>query len=128
MIANYETHFDCPFCGSKNTIEIHSGSYRCQTCLADFDINDVILEPIRHKLSAICAGHTEDNPLPCDITIGDLEPYGTEVIERPSVCGIFETQDGVLYFMVQTAFGPMCIEFDSMPLGDLVTIADNINA
>lgn len=127
MIYQKGTHFDCPFCQSSHTTEYCTGTYLCKDCDHVFDINDVILEPIRHKLSAVLSGRyaTEENPMPCDITIGEWDAQGLSTLELPHLVSIFETQDGVIYFNIDGLSEP--IEFDSMPLEDLVIIADEIN-
>ena len=120
------THFDCPYCNSSHTTEEYAGTYHCKDCDRLFDINDVILEPIRHRISAICSANyaTEENPILCDIVIGDIEPYGLSTLEMPHVTSIFEMQDGVIYFNIEGMDEPM--EFDAMCLPDLVIIADEL--
>lgn len=122
-------HHDCPFCQSSNTDETSNGMYICKDCERHFDFNDTILEPVRHRISAVLSANhaTEENPFPCDMILGEMYPdaQGTSTLELPHLTSIFETQDGVIYFNIEEYSEP--IEFDGMCLEDLVNIADEIN-
>ena len=124
-------HHDCPFCSSSSTEEVVTGVYHCKECDCRFDINDIILEPIRHRISAILfANHTtEKNPLPCELELGEwCVDFGDGKLNyiHPTLVSIFETDDGVICFNLKEMNGAM--EFDGMPLEDLVCIADELTS
>lgn len=122
-------HQDCPFCGSKNTIDVQTATWHCRDCDRFFDINDMILEPVRHRISAVLSANysTEENPFPCGMVLGEMYPdaQGTSTLEMPHLKSIFMTQDGIIYFNIEEYSEP--IEFDGMCLEDLVNIAEEIN-
>lgn len=122
-------HHDCPYCQSHKTEETSAGNYICKDCERIFDFNDTILEPVRHRISAVLSANhaSEENPFPCEMTLGEMYPdtQGTSTLEMPHLTSIFETQDGVIYFNIEEYSEP--IEFDGMCLEDLVNIAEEIN-
>lgn len=125
-----ESHIECPFCYSANVRGMYAGTLHCESCDCIFDINDIILEPIRHRLSAFLCGNeaTEKNPFLCEIEIGEMtidHGHGRyETIETPVVTGIYETYDGIILFNIDAFDEPM--EFDGMCLEDLVAISDTL--
>lgn len=114
------SHIECPYCGSDHTEEIpNEGCYHCKSCGDDFFYEDTIREPIRHTISSILfqhatandCEHDEDNPMEFN-----------HPIAFPSVIGIFETQDGIIFFNPNDGGKP--IEFDEMPTDELVQILE----
>ena len=108
----------CPYCGSEHTHKIlNDDCYHCKECGDDFYFEDTIREPIRHKISAILAQHATDNGYEHDE--GNPMEFN-HTIDFPSVIGIFETNDGVIYFNPNDGGEP--IEFDDMSTDDLTAI------
>jgi len=122
-------HHDCPFCSSANTEEYVTGVYICRECGSRFDFNDVILEPTRHRISAILSANfaTEKNPYPCEMELGEwCVDFGDGELKfiHPHLVSIFQTDDGIICFNLKEIKG--IAEFDYMPLEDLVCIDDEL--
>ena len=117
---NNNSHLACPCCGIENTEEIpNEGCYHCKSCGDDFFFEDTIREPIRHRISGILFKHGIDN----DYVHDDENPMEfNHPVSFPSVIGIFETQDGIIFFEPNDGGEP--IEFDEMSTDDLVEIVD----
>lgn len=112
------SRLECPYCGSDHTQELpDEGCYHCNECGDDFFFEDTIREPVRHAISSILFQHAErhhyrhdeDNPMEFD-----------HPLLFPSVIGIFETQDGIIFF--NPCDGGEPIEFDDMDTADLTKI------
>lgn len=110
----------CPYCGSEHTHKIlNDDCYHCKECGDDFYFEDTIREPIRHAISAIIfqhatnfdTKHTQENPVEFDHPLG-----------LPSVIGIFETEDGIIFFNPNDGGKP--IEFDDMDTDTLTAILE----
>ena len=113
---------ECPYCGSDHINEhdlTDEGCYHCNECGDDFFFEDTIREPIRHAISSILFQHAErhhyrhdyENPMEFD-----------HPLLFPSAIGIFETQDGIIFFNPNDGGEP--IEFDDMETDDLTAILD----
>ena len=123
-VTEVETHEaeECPFCGSLNVTE-----HRCNDCGLYISEDDRIIEPIRHKLSALCSENdaTEEHPYNCNISIGWLQDgEDGKFVDEPHVVGIFEATD-IIFFKIKEFDEPW--DIDAIPTSDIVKIAEELN-
>lgn len=77
------------------------------------------LENIRKELSNFLIDTSEDNPLICNIIVGDS--YGISDLERPTIINMFQIPgEGIICFNIEGY--PEPLEFDDLELEDLVII------
>lgn len=79
------------------------------------------LEEIRHKLSAILINTDENNPLKCDIYIGEEESQGLSTLQMTHIIEIFQLpKEGIIYFKLE-GYSDF-LEFDELSKSDLINI------
>ena len=89
------------------------------------EIEDVLMEDLRHKISALLMNNSEQNPLDCYITIGEDEAMGLSSLELPTVIQAFqEPSEGIIWFRMEGMEEP--IEFDSFRVKDLEDIYEGL--
>lgn len=81
-------------------------------------------ESLRHKISALLVDTAEDNPLVCDITIGESQEQGLSSLELPRVVGAFHDYEARIWFNLYGCNEPM--DFDDLPTEDLIKIWENL--
>ena len=100
-----EKETKCPYCGSPNVEwignEYEPNDYHCHECDCWFSLEDCEREDIRHKISTILNGTSEEKPLKIDIIIGDSYSCGLSSLEMPNVISAFEMEgDGTIWFKI----------------------------
>lgn len=115
----------CPYCGGEH-LEWHKKSekYYCLGCGNEFTEKDAEFEDVRHELSALIMDTTEENPLKCEIVIGEDDACGLSSLELPWVVGIFQDSDACIWVNIDGMSEPM--NFDDLTLNDVKTILDDI--
>lgn len=91
----------CPYCGSKTIKEtfFNRPCWICEDCQCLFDEEDAEREDIRHKVSALLNGTSEEHPRKCDIIVGEHEAMGLSSLELPNIVEAFEMEgDGTIWF------------------------------
>ena len=77
------------------------------------------LEDIRREISNFLIDTSEDNPLICNIIIG--ESYGISDLERPTIISMFQIPgEGIICFNIEGYPDPL--EFDDLEREDLIEI------
>lgn len=99
---NMENKIICPYCeGDDIEREKTYDRYHCRECDALFDEEDIETEDIRHQVSWILDGTDEDNPLECDIVVGEHEAQGLSGLELPHIIKAFQIpRDGTIWFHI----------------------------
>lgn len=93
----------CPYCGSKTIKEkfYDRPCWICEDCQCLFDEEDAEREDIRHKVSALLNGTSEEHPKECDIIVGEWEAQGLSSLELPNIVKAFEMEgDGTIWFHI----------------------------
>lgn len=69
--------------------------------------------------------HTDsENPMKCNIIIGENEAMGLSTLEMPRVINVFQDpKEGIIYFYI---YGDCIIEFDDMETEDLLKIFNEL--
>lgn len=116
----------CPFCLSEDLKVLATDLYECKNCGMWFDSDDVEHEALRQKISALCSEvmATEENPIKCEVIIGDDEAQGLSDSEKPLVTGVFHDYDAIVWVTVYGAEGPW--ELDGLSTSDLRNILEGI--
>lgn len=91
----------CPYCGSKN-FEAYEDRYHCLDCDYLFDEEDIERESIRHQISPLLDGTSEEHPRICSILeIGEEEAQGLSSLELPEIDKAFEMEgEGTIWFHI----------------------------
>ena len=96
----------CPYCGCEE-VEPREGEagqrlHHCPYCDRIFNDEDIEYESLRHRISALLNGTSEEEPLECDITIGEDEACGLSSLEMPNVIKAFEVEgDGTILVHIE---------------------------
>lgn len=96
----------CPYCGSETIKEtfFDRPCWICEDCQCLFDEEDAEREDIRHKVSVLLNGTSEENPRECDIIVGEHEAQGLSSLELPHIVKCFEMEgDGTIWFYTDGA-------------------------
>lgn len=115
---------ECPYCGSEN-VEYYDifGLYKCLGCGNFFNEYEAQYEDIRHELSELVKGATDDKPLKCKIKI-------SENSDNPFVIlGIYKDRYGLIRFNVcgienEVYFSD--VPFDDLCMNEVKTILQNV--
>ena len=69
--------------------------------------------------------HTDsENPMKCNIIIGENEAMGLSTLDMPRVINVFQDpKEGIIYFYI---YGDCIIEFDDMETEDLLKIFNEL--
>lgn len=69
--------------------------------------------------------HTDsENPMKCDIIIGENETMGLSTLQMPRVINVFQDpKEGIIYFYI---YGDCIIEFDDIETEDLLKIFNEL--
>lgn len=82
-------------------------------------------EDLRHELSALLIDTNEQNPMPCDISIGEEEAQGLSSLQLLKVTSIFQQPgEGIIWFNIEGMEEP--IEFDDISITDLETVLKSL--
>ena len=115
----------CPYCGSEHLEWRESGEkYYCLGCGNDFTEKEAEFEDIRHELSALIMDTTEENPLQCEVIIGEDEAQGLSTLQMPLVVGVFQDCYACIWVIIEGAEEPT--NFDDLTLGDVKSILKEV--
>ena len=116
----------CPFCGSHHFRFDGDDKFHCCECERDFSDIDYKIEEIRHEMSALLSGHTEENPLifQYPVTLDDKGYFGISELEKPRIISAFEDGEGIIWFNVE--FAPKPLEFDCFDYDMLMILLGEI--
>lgn len=120
-------HLKCPYCGSKNFEYLEDdGRHHCLDCDWLFDQEDIMRENLRHQISAILNGTSEDNPRLCEILeLGEEDACGLSSLELPQIDKAFEVEgEGTIWFHIVGEDDYR--NFDDFPTSDLKKIFDGL--
>lgn len=121
------TAIACPYCGAgaEALRPVLGGRFYCGECGRLFDDEDVAVEDIRHRLSALLGGTDEKHPRPCEIMLDIPDAFGLSSLEQPMVTGAFEVEgDGTIWLYIYGMDEPM--NFDEFDLPVLQQILKEI--
>jgi DNA-directed RNA polymerase subunit RPC12/RpoP len=115
----------CPYCGSEHLEWRESEEkYYCLGCGNDFTEKEAEFEDIRHELSALIMDTTEENPLQCEVIIGEDEAQGLSTLQMPLVVGVFQDCYACIWVNIEGAEEPT--NFDDLTLGDVKSILKEV--
>ena len=109
----------CPYCGGEKFHLYEKSEYECEECGCLFDEGDIEVEGIRHEVSALLNGTSEEEPRECEIMeIGEDEACGLSSLELPMIDKAFEVEgEGTIWFHI---YGEEDYRnFDEFSLSDL---------
>lgn len=124
----------CPFCGSKE-LHIYEESnafnpydrYECKECGRLFDLEDIEREDLRHQISCLLNGTSENEPKEIYFMIpsAEEEACGLSSLEIPHIDKVFEVEgDGTMWYHEEgeNELGsgePIWHDLDELELSDL---------
>ena len=115
----------CPYCESSEIRLWYGRNFHCLHCGGVFDGDDIVREGLRHTISPILNGTSEDNPMPLNAVIGEGEAQGLSGLELPEVVSAFEIEgEGTIWFNIDGCAEPM--NFDDLDTPDLMVIWDEL--
>ena len=115
----------CPYCGSEHLEWHESGeNYYCLGCGNDFTEKEAEFEDVRHELSALIMDTTEEEPFPCEVTIGEDEAQGLSTLQMPLVVGVFQDCYACIWVYIEGAEEPT--NFDDLTLNDVKSILKEV--
>lgn len=118
----------CPYCGSTKIAkqrEYHSGEkvFFCEECECFFTETDIEVEEVRHKVSCLLNGTSEEHPLECDITVGEWDACGLSSLELPHIVKCYEMEgEGTMWFFIDGMDEDDWFEFDNFHIEDMKAI------
>lgn len=111
----------CPYCESTSINLWVGGRFHCCQCDSLFDGDEIVREGLRHAISPVLNGTTEENPMPLNAVIGEGEAQGLSGLELPEVISAFEVEgEGTIWFNIDGCAEPM--NFDDLDTSDLKII------
>lgn len=82
-------------------------------------------ENLRQQLSKLLMDTNEDNPLKCNILIGEDESFGLSTLQITTIIELFqEPKEGIIWFKIE-GYSPL-IEFDNLSIEDIENIYNNL--
>lgn len=115
----------CPFCESEDIELVPAGDgwdkphYHCKICDCLFDEEDVERENLRHQISPLLNGTSEEKPLEIffNLPSAEEEAQGLSSLEIPAIDKVFELEgDGTIYYHI---VGDDWHDLDELSIGDL---------
>lgn len=97
-----ENKMICPFCGSEKVTKAVTEDgieyYDCDECNTLYCEEDIEREDLRHKISALLADTSEENPFICDFPVGEDcdENCGLSSLDLPWIEYAFQASDGMI--------------------------------
>ena len=114
---------ECPYCGSEN-IEWNDEKSYCLGCGNDFTEEEAEFEDIRHELSALIMETSEEEPFPCEVTIGEDEAQGLSTLQMPLVVSVFQDCYACIWVNIDGTEEPT--NFDDLTLSDVKSILKEV--
>lgn len=126
----------CPFCESENIELVPAGDgwdkphYHCKDCDRLFDKEEYEREELRHQLSPLLNGTSEEKPLEIffNLPSAEEEAQGLSSLEIPAIDKVFELEgDGTMwYHTYQHIEGDDWHDIDELAIGDLKALVEYI--
>lgn len=120
----------CPYCESQN-IESYEDCYHCKECDSLFDEEDCIRQELRHQISPLLDGTSEEEPAEIffNLPSADREAQGLSCLEIPSISKIYEMEgEGTMWFHIlgekEDSGEDRWHDLDELPIGDLRALLD----
>lgn len=118
---------ECPYCGSAMVESAGKGEFHCLECATYFSAVDFEREDLRHKISALLEGTSEDSPKEIHFMIpsAEEEAQGLSSLEIPHIDKIFEVAgDGTIWYHIEGERGlcggePIWNDLDTLEVSDL---------
>lgn len=127
----------CPFCGCDDVEpdgEDETGPrHHCPECDRLFGDDDIERESLRHAISLLLDGTSEESQRTCSITVGEEEACGLSSLELPEVDSCFQMEgDGKMFFHIYGNTNPETGEkhytdFDDFTTPDLRAIYEGLS-
>ena len=96
---------ECPYCGNGKIHPVGIGKrYSCPDCGRLFDKDDIERENLRHQMSPLLNGTSEENPKEIYFMIpsAEEEACGLSSLEIPHIDKIFEMEgEGTMWFHIE---------------------------
>ena len=112
----------CPFCGSDR-IEPYENRYHCLDCDWLFDEEECQRQELRHQISPLLDGTSEEEPLEIffNLPSAEAEAQGLSSLEIPAINKIFELEgDGTMWYQLYRDEVPdKWHDLDELEIGDL---------
>lgn len=116
----------CPFCGSEHYHEFEN-RYECEECGWLFDEEEIERQDLRHKISCLLDGTSEENPKEIYFMIpsAEEEACGLSSLEIPHIDMIFEVEgEGTMWYHEEgenefDSRKPIWHDLDELPVQDL---------
>lgn len=93
----------CPYCESKNLETAEDGRYHCKDCDRLFDDEDSAREYLRHQISPLLDGTSEERPKEIFLNLpsAEEEAQGLSSLEIPAIEKIFEMEgEGTMWYHI----------------------------
>ena len=116
----------CPYCGSLSSELVGSDLYYCLGCGTKYDKEDEKFEKIRHTLSRYLDKTDENNPLHCEVSVGEEEAQGLSSLELPVVVSVFKDKYGTIRLNVYGVDKPK--SFDDFTLREVEDILHEVKS
>ena len=119
-----ETIKECPYCfsGHVSLRDEEHGEYYCESCECWFTETDVEVEDLRHEISHILIDTDEDNPMHCDIVVGETDAQGLSSLELPRIDKCYQMNDGTMWFHIEGTPEDDWKDFDYFVVEDMRNI------
>lgn len=117
---------ECPYCGSKKIHNAYYAEFECEECERIFDEEDVEREDLRHQISCLLNGTSEEHPKEIffNLPSAEEEAQGLSSLEIPAIEKIFEMEgDGTMWYHLygerEDNGEDAWHDLDELPIGDL---------
>lgn len=130
-----KTKIICPFCESENiekrrtqiAVDDYYEHYHCKDCHTFFDDTDIEVEDLRHKISLLLNGTDENNPIKCNILVGEEEAQGLSTLQMPHIDKCYQIPgDGTMWFHIKYSPDEEWMNFDDFDMYDLKKIYEGL--
>ena len=129
------TDLYCPFCGSKHYHPYgnqYENRYECEECGWFFDAEEIDRQNIRHQISCLLDGTSEEKPKEIYFMIptAEEEACGLSSLEMPHIDMVFEVDgEGTMWFHEEgeneiNTKEPVWRDLDELSLQDLQGLLD----
>ena len=91
----------CPYCDGTNIKATDDGRYHCKDCDHLFDDEDIERENLRHQISPLLDGTSEEQPKEIffNLPSAEEEAQGLSSLEIPAIDKVFELEgDGTMWY------------------------------
>lgn len=122
----------CPYCGSEKIHNAYCAEFECEECECLFTEEDVEREDLRHQISPLLNGTSEEEPAEIYFMIpsAEEEACGLSCLEIPHIDKIFEMEgDGTMWYHEigeneLESGNPIWHDLDELSIKDLRALLD----